>query len=40
VWLEGRELARRRMGSDFDLRRFHQRALDMGGMGLDQLRND
>jgi uncharacterized protein (DUF885 family) len=40
VWLEGRELARRRMGSDFDLRRFHQRALDMGGMGLDQLRNE
>jgi uncharacterized protein (DUF885 family) len=40
VWLEGRELARRRMGSDFDLRRFHQRALDMGGMGLDQLRDE
>jgi len=38
VWLEGRDEARRRMGDAFELRRFHQRALDMGGMGLDQLR--
>jgi uncharacterized protein (DUF885 family) len=37
VWLEGRERARRRLGSTFDLKRFHQVVLDMGGMGLDQL---
>jgi len=40
VWLDGRDGARRRMGDDFDLRRFHERALDMGGMGLDQLRTE
>jgi uncharacterized protein (DUF885 family) len=38
VWLEGRERARRRLGSRFDLKRFHQVVLDMGAMGLDQLR--
>lgn len=37
VWLEGRDRARRRLGSSFDLKRFHQIALDMGAMGLDQL---
>lgn len=38
VFLEGRERARQRLGSDFDLKRFHQVVLDMGAMGLDQLR--
>ena len=38
VWLEGRDRARRRLGSDFDLKKFHQVVLDMGAMGLDQLR--
>ena len=37
VWLDGRERARRRMGAAFDLEHFHQVALDMGAMGLDQL---
>jgi uncharacterized protein (DUF885 family) len=37
VWLSGRERAERRLGSEFDLKRFHQVALDMGAMGLDQL---
>jgi len=37
VWLESREAARRRKGPDFDLRDFHRYALDLGGMGLDQL---
>ncbi|MBK5330665.1 MAG: DUF885 domain-containing protein [Ilumatobacteraceae bacterium] len=37
VWLEGRDRTRRRLGSDFDLKRFHQVVLDMGAMGLDQL---
>lgn len=38
VWLEAREAARRRDGAAFDLKRFHQRALDLGPMGLDLLR--
>ncbi|MCC3768711.1 DUF885 domain-containing protein [Streptomyces sp. UNOC14_S4] len=38
VWLEARESARRREGAAFDLKRFHQRALDLGPMGLDLLR--
>ncbi|MFJ6104225.1 DUF885 domain-containing protein [Streptomyces sp. NPDC092359] len=38
VWLESREAARRRDGADFDLKRFHQHALDLGPMGLDLLR--
>ncbi|WP_432127518.1 DUF885 domain-containing protein [Streptomyces sp. bgisy082] len=38
VWLESRDAARRRDGAGFDLKRFHQRALDLGPMGLDLLR--
>ena len=38
VWLDGRERARRRLGAQFDLKKFHQVVLDMGAMGLDQLR--
>ena len=38
VWLEGRERARLRLGTEFDLKRFHRVVLDMGAMGLDQLR--
>ncbi|GGM11420.1 DUF885 domain-containing protein [Nakamurella endophytica] len=37
VWLTGREDARRRHGSAFDLKDFHTRALRLGGMGLDPL---
>ncbi len=37
VWLQGRDRARQRLGSKFDLKRFHQVVLDMGAMGLDQL---
>ncbi len=37
VWVEGRERARRRLGADFDLKRFHAAALDLGAMSLDQL---
>lgn len=40
VLLEGRDRARRRLGSAFDLKRFHQVVLDMGAMGLDQLRTE
>jgi uncharacterized protein (DUF885 family) len=37
VWLDGREAARRRQGASFDLKAFHRFALNLGGMGLDQL---
>jgi uncharacterized protein (DUF885 family) len=37
VWLQGRDRARRRLGSRFDLKEFHQVVLEMGAMGLDQL---
>ena len=40
VWLEGREAARVRHGSSFNLKEFHRAALDLGGMGLDQLRDE
>ncbi|MEU6644170.1 DUF885 domain-containing protein [Saccharomonospora sp. NPDC046836] len=38
LWLEAREDARRRQGAAFDPKDFHTRALRMGGMGLDTLR--
>ncbi|MGI8458443.1 MAG: DUF885 domain-containing protein [Propionibacteriaceae bacterium] len=38
IWLEAREDARRRQGADFDLRRFHSDALNLGALGLDPLR--
>ncbi len=38
VWLECREDARRRHGASFDLKAFHAAALNLGSMGLDQLR--
>jgi uncharacterized protein (DUF885 family) len=38
VWLQGRDGARQRHGSEFDLKCFHQVVLDMGAMGLDQLK--
>ncbi|MGW2371605.1 DUF885 domain-containing protein [Kitasatospora sp. NPDC001683] len=37
VWLEGREAARRRQGSDFDLRAWHTDVLAQGSLGLDDL---
>lgn len=38
LWRQLREEVRRREGSGFDLRAFHRRALDLGGVGLDTLR--
>ncbi|ANS78452.1 Conserved protein, DUF885 [Serinicoccus hydrothermalis] len=38
LWLELRDECRRREGDDFDLKAFHRRALDIGGVGLDTLR--
>ncbi len=37
VWLESRQAAKERKGTAFDLKDFHSYALDLGGMGLDQL---
>ncbi|WP_338748337.1 DUF885 domain-containing protein [Janibacter alittae] len=38
LWLQLREETARREGEAFDLRAFHRRALDIGGVGLDTLR--
>ncbi|WP_199730391.1 DUF885 domain-containing protein [Amycolatopsis panacis] len=38
LWLAAREEARHRQGAAFDLQQFHTKALRMGGMGLDTLR--
>ncbi len=38
LWLGLRDETRARQGADFDLRAFHRRALDIGGVGLDVLR--
>jgi len=37
AWLKAREGAMRRAGASFDLKEFHNRALSMGPMGLDQM---
>jgi uncharacterized protein (DUF885 family) len=36
--LQARDEARQRAGADFDLRKFHADALNLGPMGLDPLR--
>jgi uncharacterized protein (DUF885 family) len=38
LWLQLRDQAQARAGQAFDLRDFHRRALDIGGVGLDTLR--
>ncbi|MCC6386441.1 MAG: DUF885 domain-containing protein [Dehalococcoidia bacterium] len=38
VWLEARDAARARAGNAFDLKAFHAKALDLGPLGLDQMR--
>jgi uncharacterized protein (DUF885 family) len=40
VWLEVREAARRNWGPQFELKEFHRRALNLGCVGLDQLRRE
>ncbi|GAB7041080.1 MULTISPECIES: DUF885 domain-containing protein [Catenuloplanes] len=37
-WLQAREDARARKGTDFDLRAFHQAGLNLGSIGLDPFR--
>ncbi len=39
LWLQLRDEVRAREGDDFDLRAFHRRALDIGSVGLDVLRD-
>jgi uncharacterized protein (DUF885 family) len=38
LWLAARDDARARLGDAFDIKAFHKQALEMGGMGLDTLR--
>jgi uncharacterized protein (DUF885 family) len=38
IWLEARADAQARKGADFDLKRFHTAALDLGSLGLDPLK--
>jgi uncharacterized protein (DUF885 family) len=38
LWLTARDEAKQRKGAKFDLKAFHQQALEMGSMGLDTLR--
>jgi uncharacterized protein (DUF885 family) len=38
LWLELRDESRARAGDAFDLKEFHRRVLNLGGMGLDVLR--
>ncbi len=40
VWLAAREAARQQAGDAFDLKSFHARALNLGPMGLAQLRRE
>ena len=40
AWLEAREDAKRRLGEDFDLKGWHNRALGLGPVGLDQMRRE
>jgi uncharacterized protein (DUF885 family) len=39
IWLQARADAQARKGPGFDLKAFHRAALDLGGLGLDPLRN-
>ena len=38
IWEQVRDAYSAERGSDFDIKEFHKRALDMGGVGLDTLR--
>ncbi|MFI5313271.1 MAG: DUF885 domain-containing protein [Candidatus Dormibacteria bacterium] len=40
AWLEMRDDVRRRQGTDFDLKAFHTQALQLGSLGLDQMRRE
>jgi uncharacterized protein (DUF885 family) len=40
IWFQAREDARQRKGADFSLREFHSKALSLGSLGLDPLREE
>ena len=40
AWLDARQHARRQQGAAFDLKAFHARSLDLGPLGLDQLKSE
>jgi uncharacterized protein (DUF885 family) len=40
TWLDIRAQSRARLGSEFDLKRFHMDALHMGSLPLDQLERE
>ena len=40
VWREVREQVKQRQGADFDLKKFHTRALNLGPMGLAQMKRE
>jgi uncharacterized protein (DUF885 family) len=39
-WLDAREAAKAKAGADFNLKTFHSEALDLGPMGLAQLKRE
>jgi uncharacterized protein (DUF885 family) len=40
IWLAARDEAKARLGDAFDVKDFHRRALDLGALGLDPLREE
>ncbi len=38
IWEQVRDEEQERRGAEFSMKRFHTRALDIGGVGLDTLR--
>ncbi len=38
IWMQARDDAKARKGTDFNLKAFHRQALDLGALGLDPLR--
>lgn len=40
VWLEARQRSKDQLGSDFDLKQWHNRALQLGPMGLAQMQRE
>jgi uncharacterized protein (DUF885 family) len=39
IWEQLRDEVKQREGAAFDIKAFHKRALDLGGVGLDTLRS-
>jgi uncharacterized protein (DUF885 family) len=39
IWEQIRDEVKAREGANFDIKSFHKKALNLGGLGLDSLRN-